>query len=139
MCVCIEFNQRSEKLLLLVSFCTFYQKVRNWLSFWNCYGISYYFEIQNHYVTTSTILNITICNQLDFDYELLHTDLIVWRTFKIFPCNQKFTGEIIDIIKDVNEPSENVELYVQVQIWSHYVNLSTYSTKSRGLIQGLLS
>ena len=82
-----------------------------WLSFWNCYGILYYFEIQYYYVTTSTILDITICNQLDFDYELLHTDHIVWRTCKIFPCDQKFTCEIIDIIEDLKKPRENVELY----------------------------
>ena len=57
----------------------------------------------------STILDITICNQLDFDYGLLHTEHIVWRTCKIFPCNQKFTGEIIDTIKDLKEPCENEE------------------------------
>ena len=59
----------------------------------------------------STILDITICNQLDFDYELLHTDHIVCRTCKIFPCNQNFTGEIIDIIKYLKKPRENVEVY----------------------------
>ena len=116
----------------LVSFCTFYQRVRNWLSFWNCYGISHYFEIQNYYATTSTILDITICNQLDFDYELLHTDHIVWRTCKIFPCNEKFTGEIVDTIKYLKNPRENVEVTSvsknsgQTIVLYHYCGVSRF-------------
>ena len=111
--LCMYWIQPTCRVTPFVSFILYLlpKGFRKWLSFWNCYGISYHFEIQHYYVTTSSILDITICNQLDFDYELLHTDHIIWRTCKIFPCNQKFFGEIIDIIKDLKEHRENVEVY----------------------------
>lgn len=50
-------------------------------------------------------------NELDFDNEQWHTDHNVWRACKIFQCKEKFTGEIVYIIKYLKKSRENVEVY----------------------------